>query len=402
MLRCIRCGACMNHCPVYHAVGGHAYGWVYPGPMGAVLTPSLIGVDKAGHLPNASTFCGRCESVCPVQIPLPQADAPLARARVRAASVAGDACAADCGSGRSSRSGRGSTGSATVAGDARCSPSSAAARGRFRWLPLAGGWTRYRDLPAPQGATFQEQWARAEDDAMSARDAIFGTIRRSLGVTGSEAPRRKAVADRLAGASAPASSRRAASCRRRSGSTLFAQMARRSRPARVDARRRCAPTCRRESRHSCAGTTCRRRCGAAPIRCSPRCRGSSEPDARGHDRAVGWRRSSPSVSHAFAGVAETGTLVLDLRARTIRRRSTSCPTTTSSCSTPPDVAGDYETVLAAAARGIRRRRAAAHGQHDHRPVALRRHRADADPRRARAATAARDRGRRGGVKPRQQ
>ena len=71
MLRCIRCGACMNHCPVYHAVGGHAYGWVYPGPMGAVLTPTLIGVDKAGHLPNASTFCGRCESVCPVSIPCP-------------------------------------------------------------------------------------------------------------------------------------------------------------------------------------------------------------------------------------------------------------------------------------------------------------------------------------------
>ena len=72
MLRCIRCGACMNHCPVYHAVGGHAYGWVYPGPMGAVLTPTLIGVEKAGHLPNASTFCGRCESVCPVRIPLPK------------------------------------------------------------------------------------------------------------------------------------------------------------------------------------------------------------------------------------------------------------------------------------------------------------------------------------------
>ncbi len=72
MLRCIRCGACMNHCPIYHAVGGHAYGWVYPGPMGAVLTPSLIGVDKAGHLPNASTFCGRCEAVCPVRIPLPK------------------------------------------------------------------------------------------------------------------------------------------------------------------------------------------------------------------------------------------------------------------------------------------------------------------------------------------
>ncbi len=71
MLRCIRCGACMNHCPVYQAVGGHAYGWVYPGPMGAVLTPSLIGVEEGGQLPNASTFCGRCEEVCPVRIPLP-------------------------------------------------------------------------------------------------------------------------------------------------------------------------------------------------------------------------------------------------------------------------------------------------------------------------------------------
>src|SRR5690606_27850493 len=57
MLRCIRCGACMNNCPVYQQIGGHAYGWVYPGPMGAVLTPSLIGIDEAGHLPNASTFC---------------------------------------------------------------------------------------------------------------------------------------------------------------------------------------------------------------------------------------------------------------------------------------------------------------------------------------------------------
>src|SRR5258707_579259 len=70
MLRCIRCGACMNHCPVYAAVGGHAYGWVYPGPMGAVLNPTLVGIEEAGHLPNASTFCGRCESVCPMTIPL--------------------------------------------------------------------------------------------------------------------------------------------------------------------------------------------------------------------------------------------------------------------------------------------------------------------------------------------
>ena len=62
----------MNHCPVYHQIGGHAYGWVYPGPMGAVLTPSLIGVAEGGQLPNASTFCGRCEEVCPMRIPLPK------------------------------------------------------------------------------------------------------------------------------------------------------------------------------------------------------------------------------------------------------------------------------------------------------------------------------------------
>jgi L-lactate dehydrogenase complex protein LldF len=71
MLRCIRCGACMNHCPVYQKIGGHAYGWVYPGPMGSVLTPSFVGVEKALDLPQASTLCGECEVVCPMKIPLP-------------------------------------------------------------------------------------------------------------------------------------------------------------------------------------------------------------------------------------------------------------------------------------------------------------------------------------------
>lgn len=72
ILRCIRCGACLNHCPVYASVGGHAYGWVYPGPMGSVLTPLLHGLDQGHVLPNASTFCGRCEDVCPMGIPLPE------------------------------------------------------------------------------------------------------------------------------------------------------------------------------------------------------------------------------------------------------------------------------------------------------------------------------------------
>lgn len=70
MLRCIRCGACMNVCPVYRQITGHGYGSIYPGPMGAVLTPLLVGYDKAGDLPYASTLCGECTDACPVKIPL--------------------------------------------------------------------------------------------------------------------------------------------------------------------------------------------------------------------------------------------------------------------------------------------------------------------------------------------
>src|SRR5580692_6590878 len=153
MLRCIRCGACMNHCPVYHQIGGHAYGWVYPGPMGAVLTPSLIGVTDGGQLPNASTFCGRCEAVCPMHIPLPnmmrhwrerEFERHLTPVTVRsglglwaffARRPALYRLATDLAMRTLHLFGR--------------------SRGRFAWLPLAGGWTRYRDLPAPQGSTFQ-------------------------------------------------------------------------------------------------------------------------------------------------------------------------------------------------------------------------------------------------------
>jgi L-lactate dehydrogenase complex protein LldF len=157
MLRCIRCGACMNHCPVYHAVGGHAYGWVYPGPMGAVLTPTLIGVDKAGHLPNASTFCGRCESVCPVRIPLPKLmrhwrerefERHLTPAAVRSGlKVWGFFAKRPALYRLATRAAMGVLG---LAGRER---------GRFKWLPFTSGWTRHRDFPAPQGPTFQQRWA---------------------------------------------------------------------------------------------------------------------------------------------------------------------------------------------------------------------------------------------------
>ncbi len=70
-LYCIRCGACMNNCPVYRRVGGWAYGWVYPGPIGSILTPHLLGMKKAGKLPFASSLCGACAEVCPVKIDIP-------------------------------------------------------------------------------------------------------------------------------------------------------------------------------------------------------------------------------------------------------------------------------------------------------------------------------------------
>src|SRR4051794_35886187 len=71
-LACIRCGACLNACPVYQQVGGHAYGSVYPGPIGAVITPQLIGISKAKQLPYASSLCGACREVCPVKIDIPE------------------------------------------------------------------------------------------------------------------------------------------------------------------------------------------------------------------------------------------------------------------------------------------------------------------------------------------
>jgi len=71
-LACIRCGACLNACPVYQQIGGHAYGSVYPGPIGAVITPQLMGIQKAAQLPFASSLCGACRDVCPVKIDIPQ------------------------------------------------------------------------------------------------------------------------------------------------------------------------------------------------------------------------------------------------------------------------------------------------------------------------------------------
>jgi L-lactate dehydrogenase complex protein LldF len=157
MLRCIRCGACMNHCPVYQEVGGHAYGWVYPGPMGAVLTPELVGIENAGDLPNASSFCGRCEAVCPMMIPLPSMMRHW-REREFERHL----------SPRTHRWGLGFWAflakrprlyQAATRLTMRVLGNLGWRKGRFRRLPFAGGWTGRRDMPAPEGRTFQEMWA---------------------------------------------------------------------------------------------------------------------------------------------------------------------------------------------------------------------------------------------------
>ena len=72
ILYCIRCGACLNICPVYRSIGGHAYGSVYPGPLGSVVTPALMGLDQWHQLPHASTLCGACKDICPVRIDIPR------------------------------------------------------------------------------------------------------------------------------------------------------------------------------------------------------------------------------------------------------------------------------------------------------------------------------------------
>ncbi len=149
-LQCIRCGACLNVCPVYRQVGGHAYGSVYPGPIGAVVTPQLAGIHAARPLPYASSLCGACEEVCPVKIPLPRLLLDLRREAVE--SGAG----APVGEGFGFRQWAWWT----------ATPRRYAWAARFaRWLfPLAARvgpfrcWARTRELPRPARRSFREQW----------------------------------------------------------------------------------------------------------------------------------------------------------------------------------------------------------------------------------------------------
>lgn len=162
MLACMRCGACLTHCPVYIGAGGHAYGWVYPGPMGSVLTPLLTGLEQASELPNACTSCGRCAEICPAGIPLPDLLRDL-----RAEETSNKISPARWRWGMKLHSWL-----ARVPGAYRLLTGTMIGllsrlgrrRGAFRQLPLAGGWTRVRDFPAPEGDSFMQQWKRRQSE----------------------------------------------------------------------------------------------------------------------------------------------------------------------------------------------------------------------------------------------
>ena len=148
----------MNHCPVYQSVGGHAYGWVYPGPMGSVLTPTYVGLEKALDLPHASTLCNQCGVVCPVKIPLPdllrklreQQFARGLRPWTERVSLGLWAFAARRPKLYAWLSGVGAGVLARLGGRDR----------RISTLPGASGWTAGRDLPAPEGKTFRDLYRR--------------------------------------------------------------------------------------------------------------------------------------------------------------------------------------------------------------------------------------------------
>ncbi len=188
-LRCIRCSACLNVCPVYERAGGHAYGSPYPGPIGAILTPQLRGMATAADraLPYASSLCGACYQVCPVAINIPEALVHLRGQAVQADNhfdterlaldAAGwvlrrpgrlDAAQRDASASRRLLGGR-------LPGGRPIGPAVLGASGPARWLrrvPLLGAWVRTRDLPAPPAESFRAWWTRTYGaPALGAKDS---------------------------------------------------------------------------------------------------------------------------------------------------------------------------------------------------------------------------------------
>jgi L-lactate dehydrogenase complex protein LldF len=156
ILECIRCGACLNHCPIYASVGGHAYGWVYPGPIGSVLTPLLTSLEASSALPNACTTCGRCAEVCPADIPLPDLLRDLRHEETQKKLSAPrwrNGLKLHAWLARHPQLYQ-----ALTAALVRALHTLGRKRGGFARLPFATGWTSQRDFPAPQKSTFMHTY----------------------------------------------------------------------------------------------------------------------------------------------------------------------------------------------------------------------------------------------------
>jgi L-lactate dehydrogenase complex protein LldF len=156
ILYCIRCGACLNACPVYQAIGGHAYGSVYPGPVGAVLTPALRGLGVFGELPQASSLCGACREVCPVRIDIPRM---LLTLRARTVEEVGQPAWITTGLRWYSRL---ATRPRLFAMAGRITARLSRAIARGGWIRRLPGplrrWTMHRDFPAMPAQSFQAAW----------------------------------------------------------------------------------------------------------------------------------------------------------------------------------------------------------------------------------------------------
>lgn len=161
-LYCIRCGACLNICPVYQKVGGHAYGWVYPGPIGAIVTPNLVGLKQAKDLPFASSLCGACREVCPVKINIPRMLLHLRQELTESpdpavkSAPAVESMLARCYTAIMSRPTLLSISTKML----KLLQMPLASNGRIKKAPFAplSRWTRSRDLPALPRRSFREIW----------------------------------------------------------------------------------------------------------------------------------------------------------------------------------------------------------------------------------------------------
>src|SRR5487761_1538035 len=171
-LRCIKCSACLNVCPVYERTGGHAYGSPYPGPIGAILTPQLRGMSSAADraLPYASTLCGACYDVCPVAINIPEALVHLRSQAVRARPQSffdSERLAIGAIAWTLRRSQRLAV-AQRAASAGRKLVAAAASADWIRLLPVMGGWAKTRDLPPVPPESFRAWWARTQQPGQAA------------------------------------------------------------------------------------------------------------------------------------------------------------------------------------------------------------------------------------------